>query len=55
MERDTPAQEIHRLLHTLWSKAVGTPDYNKSEWRQLDVLLQQHCKGSLALSGGSKA
>ncbi len=25
----------HYLLQTLWSKAVGTPDYYKKEWIEL--------------------
>lgn len=24
-------------LHTLWSKAVGTPDYDKSQWKALEA------------------
>lgn len=33
--------EKHRLLHTLWTKAVGTSDYDKSEWRQLEEILNK--------------
>lgn len=29
------AIDTHRAFHDLWSKAVGTPDYDKSEWRRL--------------------
>lgn len=29
----------HRLLHVLWTKAVGTDDYDKAEWRELSVRL----------------
>lgn len=29
-------EEAHRLLHKLWTKAVGTPGYEKSEWRELE-------------------
>ena len=25
------------LLHRLWTKAVGTPDYDKSEWKELEA------------------
>ena len=32
-------EKCHELLHTLWSKAVGTPDYVKSEWMELEKLL----------------
>ena len=30
----------HVLLHRLWTKAVGTPHYVKSEWRRLEALLR---------------
>ncbi len=34
---DDPRQErAHNLLHRLWTKAVGTPDYDKSEWKDLE-------------------
>jgi hypothetical protein len=29
------------LFHHLWSKAVGTPDYAKEEWRTLEELVLQ--------------
>lgn len=29
----------HNLLHRLWTKAVGTPDYDKSEWTELERML----------------
>lgn len=32
---DTP----FHLLHRLWTKAVGTPDYNKEEWRQMESCI----------------
>ena len=31
----------HRILHTLWTKAVGTPDYVKSEWKELAEILEK--------------
>lgn len=27
---------IHRTLHKLWTKAVGTDDYDKKEWTELE-------------------
>ena len=27
------------ILHRLWSKAVGTADYDKAEWKQLEALI----------------
>lgn len=29
------------LLHTLWTKAVGTEGYNKKEWQKLSQILAQ--------------
>jgi hypothetical protein len=55
MERDTIAQEIHGLFHRLWSKAVGTPDYDKSEWKRFDILLQQNLQPSAASLHSTKA
>lgn len=37
-------QEIHHLLHTLWTKAVGTADYDKSEWKRLSAFIYEHIK-----------
>jgi len=41
--RWTPEYERHvrTVLHRLWSKAVASSDYNKSEWRQLCAVLQR--------------
>jgi hypothetical protein len=33
--------ELHEVLHTLWTKAVGTVDYNKTEWLRLETLVEQ--------------
>lgn len=29
----------HEILHTLWTKAVGTPNYNKREWKELEAAV----------------
>lgn len=29
--------DIHRVLHALWSAAVGTPGYIKKQWMALDA------------------
>lgn len=29
----------YHLLHRLWTKAVGTPGYDKREWKELEKLL----------------
>ncbi len=31
----------HRLLHTLWTKAVGRRDYVKRDWQALEETLEQ--------------
>lgn len=36
---DVHAMSNHRLLHILWTKAVGTPNYNKQEWMELELRL----------------
>lgn len=28
------------LLHRLWTKAVGAPDYDKAEWRELERVFE---------------
>jgi hypothetical protein len=35
----TQFEKAHRLVHKLWTKAVGTEDYNKSEWLELEALV----------------
>jgi len=39
METD---QEIHHLLHTLWTKAVGTADYDKEQWKRMSAFIEGH-------------
>jgi hypothetical protein len=29
-------RQTHELLQKLWTKAVGTPDYDKEEWKALE-------------------
>ena len=31
--------ELHGLVHTLWSKAVGAETYSKAEWKRLEELV----------------
>ena len=41
MPEDANAQDTaHRLLHTLWGRAVGTPGYVKDDWQALQEALQ---------------
>jgi hypothetical protein len=30
---------VKKLFHTLWTKAVGTKGYNKSEWKLLESVI----------------
>ena len=43
--QDMPLTDEERLIcerfHQLWSKAVGTPDYVKAEWKELASLLDR--------------
>ena len=32
-------EDISNLLHRLWDKAVGTEDYDKTEWMKLSEML----------------
>jgi len=32
-------KEMDLLLHKLWTKAVGTEDYNKQEWLLLERMI----------------
>ena len=36
---DVIFNDVHELLHTLWTKAVGGERYNKGEWKKLEALL----------------
>jgi hypothetical protein len=39
MQSGATNDQIRRLLHELWSAAVGTPDYDKASWKQLESEL----------------
>jgi hypothetical protein len=32
-------RELHQLIHRLWTRAVGTPEYNKKDWLLLEAEL----------------
>jgi hypothetical protein len=34
-------QQLNDLFHRVWTKAVATPDYDKSEWNRLQKMLEQ--------------
>lgn len=33
-------ESTRALFHRLWTKAVGTPDYVKAEWRDLEAAMK---------------
>ena len=35
------AYDAELLFHRLWTKAVGTKDYDKREWQQLEMYLRK--------------
>ena len=35
---------IHRALHHLWTRNVGTEEYVKAEWRELDDAISDFAK-----------
>ncbi len=38
------ARELHHLIHRLWTRAVGTPNYNKKDWLLLEAELTTLCR-----------
>lgn len=32
-------RRVHLALHTLWSKAVGQPGYDKKQWKELEAAV----------------
>lgn len=34
-------EEIHHMLHTLWTKAVHQEGYDKTEWQKFEQQLHQ--------------
>lgn len=53
--------EVHRLFHTLWTKAVGTAGYDKHEWQTMQRVLNgvspdwTHGRGSQQAGGEPEA
>ena len=37
---DFPFADLNALLHRLWTKAVGTMDYDKPEWQRLEKMVR---------------
>lgn len=46
MMKDPTWLMAHTMLHRLWSKAVGTPTYNKGQWLELDRVIEQLARRS---------
>lgn len=40
----TNYQKAHHLLHVLWTKAVGTKDYDKKQWQELETAIYRLIK-----------
>lgn len=40
-----PGSIASNLFYRLWTKAVGTPDYDKEEWKRLEKILQKAAWG----------
>ncbi len=36
--------QAHEILHRLWTKAVGNPNYNKEQWMELERILGVYAK-----------
>lgn len=47
--RTQEEQDTWDLFHRLWSKAVGTQEYNKEEWKKLEAKIS-----NLMLKGKEK-
>ena len=45
-----PIRSVRELLHNLWTKAVGTKDYNKREWGEFEVQVEKLMEIYRALS-----
>lgn len=39
-----PDATPHKILHHLWTKAVGASNYNKSEWKLLEAAMREILK-----------
>jgi hypothetical protein len=44
-------KEVHGALHRCWTKAVGTKDYVKADWRTLDNALSRFARDAATLAG----
>lgn len=41
-QRERPKPKTYwELFHRLWTKAVGTDDYDKEQWKRLEKLMLQ--------------
>ena len=36
-----PMHSVRELFHTVWSKAVGTQDYDKRTWQELESQIEK--------------
>jgi hypothetical protein len=40
----TNYEKTHHLLHVLWTRAVGTKDYDKKQWQELETSIRNLIK-----------
>lgn len=40
----TMSKELRELFLTLWDKAVGTKNYSKKQWQELESLIRKEIK-----------
>ena len=42
---------VSNALHACWTKAVGTPDYDKSDWKTISNAIDRKYADAAALLG----
>jgi hypothetical protein len=47
-DTDPEFAETDRLMHVLWTRAVGTADYNKKDWIALEAAIARLARRAVA-------
>lgn len=42
MEPEPPDASMYRVLHKLWTKAVGTKGYINPDWQRMAAFVEKH-------------
>ena len=50
MKGERRRKNPRRILHTLWTKAVGTPNYSRDEWTELATIIETMVKNDATRS-----